>query len=269
MMKQSLIHQLEVISAAPPAGKERPQPVLFVHGAFAGAWCWSEYLLPYFARHGFHAYALSLRGHGASAGRKGLDFHSIADYVEDVERIARKLGGSPILIGHSMGGMIVQKVLERRSLPAAVLMASVPPAGLLAASLGLVMSRPSLLREINNVLLGQPMSQPRVREALFGQHIDPLKLQVYHRRLQPESLRAIWDMALFDLPQRWRMHPAPMLILGAELDALIAPSDVRATGRAYQSKPHFFAGMGHALMLEPGWLHVADYTIAWLARQGL
>jgi non-heme chloroperoxidase len=267
-MKQDLINQLEVISAA-PSGKARPHPVLFVHGAFAAAWCWAEYVLPYFAKNGFHAYALSLRGHGASAGRKGLKFYSIRDYTDDVERIAAELDPAPILIGHSMGGMLVQKYLERQPIPAGVLLASVPPSGLLSASFGLALSRPSLFREINNVLLGQPMSQPRLREALFGRHIDPLKLQVYQRRMQPESLRAVWDMALFDLPQRWRSHASPMLVLGGELDALITARDIHATARAFDCKPHFFAGMGHALMLEPGWLHVCDYIMAWLARQGL
>ncbi|RLC08454.1 MAG: alpha/beta hydrolase, partial [Deltaproteobacteria bacterium] len=55
--------KLEVISKY-PKGKKHSVPILFIHGAFAGAWCWEEYFLPYFADHGYESHALSLRGHG-------------------------------------------------------------------------------------------------------------------------------------------------------------------------------------------------------------
>lgn len=53
----------ELISKTPtlPA---HATPLLFIHGAFHGAWCWDEHFLDYFAQHGFSAYSLSLRGHG-------------------------------------------------------------------------------------------------------------------------------------------------------------------------------------------------------------
>ena len=62
-------------------------PVLFVHCAWHGAWCWENFL-PYFARQGYAAHALSLRGHGTSEGRERIRWHSAAnDYVADVTRI--------------------------------------------------------------------------------------------------------------------------------------------------------------------------------------
>ena len=56
---------LEVISKY-PAGAARPTPLLFVHGAWHGAWCWDEHFLDFFAAHGYAAHALSLRGHGGT-----------------------------------------------------------------------------------------------------------------------------------------------------------------------------------------------------------
>ncbi|MBI5715520.1 MAG: alpha/beta hydrolase, partial [Chloroflexi bacterium] len=44
--------QLELITRQ-PASNPRPTPLLFVHGAWHGAWCWAEYFLPYFAQHGY------------------------------------------------------------------------------------------------------------------------------------------------------------------------------------------------------------------------
>ena len=59
-------------------------PLLFVHGAWHGAWCWDEYFLDYFARLGYECIAPSLRGHGGSPGVAKMNLYRIADYVEDV-----------------------------------------------------------------------------------------------------------------------------------------------------------------------------------------
>ena len=115
-------NQLEILSALPKVGSPKSTPLLFVHGAYSAAWCWQEHFLGFFAAAGFPSYAVSLSGHGKSRGRKILDHLSIDDYVRDVEEAASGLRGSPVLIGHSMGGFVVQKALERRVAPAAVLM---------------------------------------------------------------------------------------------------------------------------------------------------
>ena len=135
MIPTSRTPRLELLTHLPPAGPHRT-PLLFVHGAYSGAWCWEEHFLPYFAARGHPAYALSLRGHGASAGRESLALASISDYVEDVAHAVRRFQTPPVLVGHSMGGLVVQRYLERHDVPAAVLMASVPPTGLWLASAG-------------------------------------------------------------------------------------------------------------------------------------
>ena len=79
--------KLEMISKVPPINPQ-PTPLLFVHGAWHGAWCWDVHFLDYFAQHGFAAHAVSLRGHGNSEGRSKLRGTRIADYVEDVAAAA-------------------------------------------------------------------------------------------------------------------------------------------------------------------------------------
>jgi pimeloyl-ACP methyl ester carboxylesterase len=266
MESSDTVQRLEVLSSEPRRAEGRP-PVLFVHGAFAGAWCWADHFLPYFAAQGYSAHALSLRGHGASAGRDHLDWHSINDYVDDVEEVAGQLPQAPILIGHSMGGLVVQKYLERAEVPAAVLMATVPPQGLLSASMQFAIQSPDLFREINAVFHGGRTSADALRNVLFAQPIGIDALQRYNRLMQPESQRAIWDMALFNLPQRWRMHVPPMLVLGGELDTLIPARFAEATANYYQTGAEIFPGMGHGMMLESGWEKVAARIVAWLAEQ--
>jgi pimeloyl-ACP methyl ester carboxylesterase len=143
-----------------------PVPLLFVHGGCHSAWCWDEGFLDHFADRGFQAAALSLRGHGGSSSDKSLHRCSIADFVDDVDAVAVTLETPPVLIGHSMGGFIVQHYLAKHHGSAGVLMASIPPRGVLGASVRVMRKHPwSSLR--SNV--GGPKIIPnRVREPARG-----------------------------------------------------------------------------------------------------
>ena len=125
---------LEVIDKG-CVSESHPVPLLFVHGAWHAAWCWDEYFLSFFADKGYRALAVSLRGHGSSPTPKPLRTCSVADYVEDVSTVADSLPTRPVVIGHSMGGVVVQKYLESHDAPAGVLMASTPPQGYLGSGL--------------------------------------------------------------------------------------------------------------------------------------
>jgi pimeloyl-ACP methyl ester carboxylesterase len=120
---------LEVIDKGSANGSH-PVPLLFVHGAWHGAWCWDEQFLDFFADKGFRAIAVSLRGHGASSLSTPLNSCSLADYADDVGSAVDMLGSEPVLIGHSMGCFVVQKYLETNHAPAAVLLAPATPQGL-------------------------------------------------------------------------------------------------------------------------------------------
>jgi non-heme chloroperoxidase len=263
-----LVEQLEILEAAPAKGR-RGRPLLFVHGAFAGAWCWSKHFLPYFAEQGFRACALSLSGHGKSPGRERLDWLSIADYVRDLEQAVETVGGDPVLIGHSMGGFVVQKYLERAAAPGAVLMASVPPQGLLSASIALAFSNPGLFTDINSMMHRGRASLATLQHALFAGPVALDELQAYYHLMQPESQRAMWDMTFFDLPRLSRARVPPLLVLGAESDILVPPAQVEQAARAYDTQVEIFPGMGHFMMLEVRWQKVADRIIEWLRKSGL
>ncbi len=264
--------QLEIIEASPPAkGRKRggARPLLFVHGAFAGAWCWAEYFLPYFAQQGFRACALSLSGHGGSPGRERLDWLSIDDYVGDLEQAVRTIGGEPILVGHSMGGFVVQKYLERAPAPGVVLMASVPPQGLVSSSLALAFSNPRLFSDVNAMMHHGRVSLDALQQVLFAHPVEVEKLRACYRRMQPESQRAMWDMTFFDLPHLRRERCPPLLVLGAECDVLVPASQAEQAARYYGTEAEIFPGMGHLMMLETDWRKVADRIVEWMKASKL
>jgi pimeloyl-ACP methyl ester carboxylesterase len=263
---------LEFLSRVPQiSGDTSPHttPLLFVHGAWHGSWCWTEHFLPYFAEHGYASYAFDLRGHGKSAGVKQLRWTSMSSYVADVEQVIRQLEQPPVLIGHSMGGMVVQKYLEKHTLPAAVLLASVPPSGVLRTTLRIAARHPLEFARANATMKLYPLvGTPQLtREAFFAEDMPDEQVQTYFAQIQNESYRAFLDMLAFNLPRPKRVK-TPVLVLGGEKDTIFNRKEVEATARAYHTQATMFP-MAHDMMLEAGWQDVADHILRWLNEQKL
>jgi len=258
---------LEVIRRG-PAVDERPWPLVFVHGAYTAAWCWDEYFLSYFAERGYEATAISLRGHGGSDGGESLHIHSIADYVADVESVIGECSRPPVLIGHSMGGFVVQKLLERMRLPGAALMASVPPGGLATPVMRLFMTQPLLFGQISLMHWAGPgaVDIETARRAVFSDGLDRQRVQEFAHRMQGESQRAILDMTLFNLPSPAAVGPTPTLVLAAADDALFSVNENRYTASVYDAEFAVIPNIAHAMMLEPHWHSAAVALGDWLAR---
>jgi pimeloyl-ACP methyl ester carboxylesterase len=249
---------------------EHPRPLLFVHGGWHGAWCWDEHFLDFFAGKGYRALALSLRGHGNSPTFKRLRYCSLDDYVDDVIAVADSLPLAPVVVGHSMGGLVTQKYLAVHDAPAGVLMGSIPPRGVGPSFMGWLRRHPwDFARAVITGRSVQFVNPPqRARELLFSATTPESKVVLYASRLNEESARAGLDALGFSLPRPERVT-AKILVLGAQDDFLIGPKWVHATALAYRTEAEIFPEMGHDMMLEPGWASVAHRVHEWLGIQGL
>jgi pimeloyl-ACP methyl ester carboxylesterase len=257
--------RLEVRSRKPAGPAVHPTPLLFVHGAWHGAWCWDHGFLERCAGAGFEVHALSLRGHGQSEGREGLKTHRLKDYVADVAEVAATLRAPPVLVGHSMGGAVTQLYLERHPAAGAALLASMPQFGVYKVTLGQVRHHPLDFLEANLTWSLQPLirTPAQARALFFSKAMPEEQVAAYHRELQDESYLAFLDMLAFDLPSPPRVK-SPVLLLGGEADTIFPPEDQRALAAAYGTTPELFPGMAHDLMLDPGWEQVADRVVAWV-----
>lgn len=260
---------LEVIDKG-CVSEAHPVPLLFVHGAWHAAWCWDENFLGYFADQGYRAVAVSFRGHGGSSTDKPLRSCSVEDYVEDVRSVADSLPVPPVVIGHSMGGLIVQKYLESRPAPAGVLMASIPPQGNYGSSLRWLRNHPwhAIKMAVTGRSLPYINTPVLAREKFFSEATPEDQVRECAARLQEDSARVSIDCLMLKLPRPDRVS-TPLLVLGAEQDGAHTRKEVRATARAYGSEAEFFPGMGHNMMLEPGWEAVAERIHSWLGGRGL
>lgn len=261
--------KLEILSKMPEESSSKT-PIMFIHGAWHGAWCWNEFFLPYFAQNGYPAYAISLRGHGSSESDKRLNSLRISDYVEDLAQAVANLPIPPILVGHSMGGLVIQKYLERHSAPSAVLLASLPVGGLFKSVIRMAKHHPlvflrSVLTMNMHPLIG---STKLVREQFFSENIDSKDLIKYFSQLHNESYRAFLDMLILNLPRPERIN-TPLLVLGAANDKVFSLKETEITARAYGAQMKIMANISHNMMLERDWSKVADYIIGWLRDNGL
>jgi pimeloyl-ACP methyl ester carboxylesterase len=246
-----------------------PAPLLFVHGGWHAAWCWDEHFLNFFSDKGYRALAVSLRGHGNSPTPKPLRSCSVADYVDDVASVADSLPARPVVIGHSMGGFVVQKYLESRDAPAGVLVASMPARGCLGISMRLMRRHPWLVTMA--LIKGQWLrcvGTPELARESFFSRASQSDVARFAALLGEESQRVAYDGLLLNLP-RPNQVTTPLLVLGAEYDRCVAPKEVNATARAYRTHAEIFPEMGHDMMLEPGWDTVAERIDTWLGMLGL
>jgi pimeloyl-ACP methyl ester carboxylesterase len=260
---------LEVIVREPEFDL-KPTPILFVHGMWHGAWCWDEHFLPYFAQKGYRCSALSLRGHAGSEGRERLRWTSLADYAADVAQVVSRMDAPPVLVGHSMGGAVVQKYLESHETPAAVLLASIPTAGVFGATLRVLRRRPLAFLKANLTLSMYPIvcTPSLAHEAFFSADILPEKLEKYFGLLQDDSYRVYLDAMIFNLPRPKKIN-TPIFVLGAAEDAIFSTGEIEATARAYDTQAEIFPNMAHDMMLEDGWQDVADRILARLSEKNL
>lgn len=259
--------KLEILSKY-PLKELHSTPLLFIHGTLHTAACWDVHFLDYFAEHGYAAHALNLRGHGNSEGREKLRWTRIADFVEDVANAVRQLPSPPILIGHSMGGFIIQHYLEDHDVPAAVLLSSASPAGLLPTAIRTAQRQPWVFAKVSLTMSLKPMlaAPELVGEAFFSKDLPHEQLVKYWKQTQDDSFMAFLDMVALDLPKPAKVK-TPLLILGAARDNMIAPREVEATARAYNTHAEIIPDVAHNSMLEQRWESVAERILIWLNEQ--
>jgi pimeloyl-ACP methyl ester carboxylesterase len=205
-----------------------PAPsVLLVHGAIQGPWYWDRFA-GRLRQFGHDVHTVRLRGHDQRPGRL---WYRVRDYVEDVSAAVAEFDTPPVLVGHSMGGLLVERVIARQAVPGAVLLAAVPPGGLLPAMLRIGRRHPLVVLKVNATLSLRPLvaSAELARELFFTAATPTDVVEGYRPRRQGESYLAFLDL-LRPRPSPNRFG-VPVLVLGAELDGVVTVDEVREPPR--------------------------------------
>lgn len=246
--------------------------MLFIPGYFASAWVYESYL-PFFAERGYAGFALNVRGREGSTLPSGvmLGRVSINDFIEDGRQAAKWLTdrlGRPIVVGHSMGGLIAQKLGEEGLARALVLLSPAPPRGISVMS-GLLFRRqlrylPALLRSKRVVPRWKDM-----RELVLNR-VPETEQRATFDRFVSDSGRAGREMSLRSVKvdaERVGANGCPVLVVTSDDDRFIPPRVAQRIAQRYRAPVYMARGHGHLVLREPGWNEPAAFIAAWLERE--
>lgn len=240
--------------------------ILFVHGICVGAWVWEPHFLPYFAKAGFDAYAVSLRGHGKSEGHERITQMTLESYASDVAEAAKSIGKPLLVVGHSLGGAVVQYWRKLGGNPVGTaLLASVPPWGLGIASMQLAVRNPALFQAMANVGFSgvQSANKSILRQGLFSSDVSEQSHESFEQRVENESpLIAMQLQGLLPFaPMPWPAHST--FVLGAADDQIIPQGEVKRTASYYNTSATIVPKLAHTVMLDTRWEDAAKPLLAW------
>ncbi len=247
--------------------KKHQKGILFIHGLMHAAWCWQKYYMPYFQEAGYNVYAIDLSNHGENSKEKSLKFTSISDYVQDIKEALENIEEECILIGHSMGGMIIQKYLENNTCDKVVLLTPVPPNGIIKTVLKTLVKSPFkfLLANLTLSLLPVLGNKKMTKWLFMGETMEQEVFEESFNKLEDESYFAFLGI-IFPFLKKSK-EKTKILIVGAEKDNAIAVSDIKATAEFHDATYHIFNNMAHDMMLEKEWQKPADFILEWLEME--
>ena len=243
-------------------------PILMVHGGFSGAWTFDLFRQPFEAA-GHAVSAIDLPGHAPGVSRGAVAGQSLTDYVRALGEAIAVQPAPPVLLGHSMGGLVAQLAAVRTPLPGLILLAPSPPWGVAATS------PEELMCAFGAAGLGMtsPVIEPQVGPLsrwMLGD-LAPVDRKAVEARLQSESGRALMETLAWGLdPFATSLVPrggvrAPVLAFAGERDPLHPPATVRAVVERIGGELRVVPGAGHWLPRIPTWEGLAAESIDWIA----
>jgi non-heme chloroperoxidase len=243
--------------------------LVFIHGAFSGGWIWSVYFQPYFAKLGFESFALDLRGRRAVSPYIPSP-HGLSDYARDVQDLTASIDGPCILIGHSLGGMIAQKISVLSPPAGLALLASVPPEGLSISAWQMALSNPLLFWNTAALAMSPQMGNISLtRDALLSPDVsDDIARQVL-KMSSPEAPRALMEAQMPLVASPGFLQQTPVCVMGGANDRLIPVSAIQRTADFYGVDSIVFNNLAHSLMVDTRWLGVAEALHSWIKRDVL
>jgi pimeloyl-ACP methyl ester carboxylesterase len=243
--------------------------IIMVHGAFCGGWTFDGFRRPFEAA-GYAVVAPDLRGHGADEPPGTVSGVSMRDYVADIAALCAGMDQPPVLLGHSMGGLVAQLVARKVALKALVLLAPSPPWGVTASSVEEAVTAVGL--QMMGLFLPGAIDPDRgLMRAYTLDRVAKPQREAIVARLRRESGLAVRETL------NWWLDPfmttsigpgklaTPSLVVCGDRDAVHPLSTARATAERIGGTFRPMPGMSHWLVDEPGWEALAETILQWLA----
>ena len=256
----------------------KTKTLVFVHGMYMNPLCWEKWV-DYYQAKGYQCLAPAWPGRDQPIDmlRKRhpdpqLGKLTLSNVLEHFANTIKRLDEKPILVGHSMGGLVVQLLLQRDLAVAGVAIDSAPPLGVFTTKWSFLKSNwphitpfvsqsspieMTLERFQYTFVNGMPLAEQR---AAYKRYVVPES-----RRVPRESLTARVD---------FRKPHSPLLLIAGSADNIIPASLIKSNFTKYRHSPSVtdlkeFAGRTHFIIGQRDWEEVADYILAWLNEKGV
>lgn len=260
-------------------------PVLFIHGLWLHASSWDAWA-DRFRAAGYEPQAPGWPGDGATVADSRRDpdaigDHGIDDVVAHFAGIIDALPAAPILIGHSFGGMIAQRLLGEDRARAAVAIDAAQIKGVLPVPLSALRATLPVFKNPANKHRAVSLTAEQFRFA-FGNAVSQEESdQLFERWTIPAPGRPLFEAAAANFNPH---SPAkvdtrnegrgPLLLIASGKDHTVPEAVTRATLKQYRHSSAVtdittFPDRGHSLTIDSGWPEVAQTCLNWLKEQGL
>lgn len=238
--------------------------LIFVHGAWHGAWTWKP-LIERLEAMGYPCKAFDFTGHGDRPRDAWFSLRGIGSYIKDLEAVAVE-HPEAVLIGHSMGGLVIQRYLRKHKVRGAVLMAPVPHNAIPLSRIMRVIL--DLRLRAFSMLFGlHDIGEPGISRLFFyDSETDEALVSANAASICSESPRLIWRNSLagkFHLRPYRPAAPLPMLVLAGGRDYFFSPARMKRVADQYKGDFVLFKDLPHNIMDGRGTMRVAAVVDNW------
>ena len=255
---------------APQSPSNGRTPVVFVHGLWMHPSSWQPWV-ELFRAAGYAPIAPEWPGDSPSVGEARAHPERLAGVgidaiTQQYAKTIRNLNAKPIVIGHSFGGLIVQKLLGMGLASAAIAIDPAQMRGVLPLPLAQLQS--------GFPVLGNPFNYSR------SVMLTPKQFHAGFANAVPGPGRPLFEAAFANIfpntAARVNVNAdrGPLLIIGGGKDRTVPEVVTRAAHKLYRKAKtvndyKVFADRGHSLVIDSGWKEVANASLAWLKEKGL
>jgi pimeloyl-ACP methyl ester carboxylesterase len=256
--------------------QEHSKTILFITGAFVSNTCWDEWST-FFKAQGFstHAPAWPYKDAPADVLRARHPDPQVAsiklhDLIAHFESILKTLPEKPIIIGHSIGGLLAQLFVQKGLAVAAVAIHSVPPQGVFTFRPSFFIAGWGPLGFFTSTRKTFMMSFKQWQYAFTNGMAEEWQEQAYNLSI-PESKLVVRDTVTAIAKVDFSKPHVPLLFISGSTDHTIPASlnysnYTKYTDRHSVTDYKEFTGRNHFVLGQPGWQEVADYIFKWLDK---
>jgi non-heme chloroperoxidase len=257
--------------------------IVFIHGLWIHASAWQPWM-EFFEQNGYQTLNPAWPGDSATVAESRANAQRIAnrgvtEVADSYAAVIKTLAEPPIVIGHSFGGLLAQIILGRGIAAAGIAIDPAPMKGVWQLPLSALKASFPVLGNPFNLKKAISLSFPQFQYGFANAVPEAEAKQLYDQWTIPAPARPLFQAATATFAgNETKVDTAnstrgPLLITGGEKDHIAPPvlgeASLKKYNKSVVTEFKLFENRGHSLVVDNGWKEVAEYSLAWLNKNGL